>query len=86
MLPPFPSYPPVTSASPLFSKRARWSVRPVFKLPVTLRVPLEELYSSALVKAPPPPAMSTSPLFRREAVWLFRDCCRLELYGFPDKR
>ena len=51
MLPAFPSYPSTTSTSSSGSKTAVWSVLPLFKLPViTLKVPLEESYSCALVE------------------------------------
>jgi len=50
MLPPLPAYPPIASASPSVSKTVAWSVRPVFKLAVTLNFPVEGSYSSALAR------------------------------------
>src|SRR6202021_2841893 len=66
---PLNTTPPVSNTVPLVSSVAVGSARPVFKFPVTVNVPFEGLYSSALAsgtKLEPlgasPPAISTIPL------------------------
>jgi hypothetical protein len=57
---------------PLVSSVAAFSLRPKFKLPVTVKIPVPGSYSSALVDWFPllsiPPAINTIPLFSSVAV------------------
>jgi hypothetical protein len=65
--------PAATRTMPLGSKVAVCSKRAVFRLPVSVQVPLAGAYSSALAKALTPlipPAIRTMPLDSKVAVWI----------------